>query len=76
MNAIFSLSHFCETHGPTVLLSTQAFHFAGEDHSGTIEPLGVQFFGCVQKLKAYNGNSVFENLKNTKCEVGIMFQFF
>lgn len=26
MNAIISLCHFCEVHGPSVLLSTQAFH--------------------------------------------------
>lgn len=34
MNAIISLCHFCELHGPSVILCTQAFHMPDpEEHS-------------------------------------------
>lgn len=33
MNAIISLCHFCENHGPSILFCTQAFHSVNtEDH--------------------------------------------
>lgn len=72
MNAVLSLSHFCETHGPTLLFSTQAFHFAGEENSGTLPPSGVQFFGCVKKLEDYT-TRVIQNIENVVCEVGGIF---
>jgi hypothetical protein len=35
MNAVISLCHFCELHGPSVLFVTQAFH---EPHDPAAEP--------------------------------------
>lgn len=35
MNAVISLCHFCELHGPSVLFVTQAFH---EPHDRAAEP--------------------------------------
>lgn len=69
MNAILSLSHFCEIHGPTVLFSTQAFHFSVETKKGTLNPTDVKFFGPIKKLEEYN-TRVQQNFQNLACEVG------
>ncbi len=37
MNAIVSLCHFCELHGPSILFCTQAFHPEEEETQQEIE---------------------------------------
>lgn len=75
MNAILSLSHFCETHGPTVLFSTQAFHFAGDTNAGILDSSKVKFFGCIKKLEDYRARAL-QNFESIYCEVGKMFRFY
>ena len=69
MNAIISLCHFCEIHGPSVLFSTQAFHYTGDENCGILQPSRIQFFGSLKKLEDYN-EVLSQNVNNIACEVG------
>ena len=50
MNAIVSLCHFCEIHGPSIMFCTQAFHSADpqqildEKNPATLENSGTYYF--------------------------------
>lgn len=59
MNAVVSLCHFCEIHGPSVLLSTQPCRSADRSKN---KNLG--FYGPAESLQSTNFSST------VSCEVG------
>lgn len=64
MNAVISLCHFCENHGPSVLFSTQTFH-SDQEGDGN-----CKFYGPAGKLKELV-DAKLRNESRIVCEVGI-----
>lgn len=67
MNAVISLCHFCENHGPSVLFSTQTFHSAPEGDGDALS----KFYGPIGKLKELV-DAKLRNESRIVCEVGII----
>jgi hypothetical protein len=66
MNAVISLCHFCELHGPSVLFVTQAFH---EPHDPAAEPDVQQPKMCYGSASG-RCRAVSTNMP-VSCEVGV-----
>ncbi|XP_049778379.1 folliculin [Schistocerca cancellata] len=66
MNAVISLNHFCELHGPSVLFCTQTFHDTEDDplyNAATDESKHKKFYGKVNVL-----NSAADSPASNSCE--------
>lgn len=63
MNAVISLCHFCENHGPSVLFSTQTFQ------GGEGRPTSAKFYGPDGKLSELL-EAKSRNQSRIVCEVG------